>query len=402
MTGQNTTIQQLRGAAILLVLFQHFSLSSSAMAAIGLTNPGFVGVELFFVISGYVVMQTLRRHDWSVTYFVGRRLFRLYPPLALFLLMAGITFAWANSYPEGHIARAIFGGSPANFWAQSIEVLTGTYSGTNGNSYVFGAVWSLTVEFQFYFLVTALLAIAAALRIGAARTQAAIQVGAAAGLVILLACRGLVLAGGDVAGFLGMMLSWKADFLLGGVLLALAMPASALRTSRPGWLILVAVAAALVIIALGPAPPLTAMRVRMLDGFSMPALLALFAATVAIAAGHPAGLGMAGSRGARLLGRAFVWVGDRSYTIYLLHFPVMALVWLALFGIDPALVSSPVLYGVLQAAIALPISLLVAQGGYRLIEVPAIALGARLLAKHWPGRAPAAVLQPQAAARPAQ
>ncbi len=61
MTGQNITVQQLRGAAILLVLFQHFSLSSSAMAAIGLTNPGFVGVELFFVISGYVVMQT----DWS-------------------------------------------------------------------------------------------------------------------------------------------------------------------------------------------------------------------------------------------------------------------------------------------------------------------------------------------------
>lgn len=380
MTGRNLTIQQLRGAAILLVLFQHFSLPAALMAAIGATNPGFMGVELFFVISGYVVMQTLRQHAWSAGYFVGRRIFRLYPPIFVFLLLSGAVFAWANGYPDGHVARAVFGGTVGNFQAQAIEVLTGTYSGTHGNSYVFGAVWSLTVEFQFYFLVTIVLVGCSALRAGPARTEGVIVVGAAASLCVLLACRGIILLGGSVTGFLGMMISWKADFLLCGVLLALVVRPHARAINRPGLIIAAAIVAAAVIIACGPPPPITAVHVPVLDGFGMPALLVLFSVTVAAAAAAPGGLGLRGGRAGRLVGLAMAWVGDRSYTIYLLHFPIMALVWLGLFSLDPALVSAPLRYGVIQAAVALPLIALASELAYRLVEAPAIALGGRLIA----------------------
>lgn len=169
--GRNIAIQQLRGIAILLVLVQHFSLPNSLIAAFtpGIANPGYSGVELFFVISGFVVTQTLQANRWSVGYFVSRRVFRLYPPILVFLAVSLGVVLLANSYPEGHVARVIFGAPLDRFAAQAFAVLTGTFLGT-APIYVNGAMWSLSVEFQFYVALAVLLGVFALAGLDGARS----------------------------------------------------------------------------------------------------------------------------------------------------------------------------------------------------------------------------------------
>jgi len=72
-------IQVLRGIAILLVLIVHWSLGTQIFQWIGLINPGWIGVELFFVISGFVVIRSFERSDFDLGRFVAARTFRLYP-----------------------------------------------------------------------------------------------------------------------------------------------------------------------------------------------------------------------------------------------------------------------------------------------------------------------------------
>jgi len=54
---------------------------------LGLAPSGFLGVDVFFTISGYVVMQSLsRRHEEGVRSFYSRRIGRLFPPLLMVML----------------------------------------------------------------------------------------------------------------------------------------------------------------------------------------------------------------------------------------------------------------------------------------------------------------------------
>jgi|GEM_PF-5189659 len=82
-------IQILRAVAILLVLFQHLSISPPLLRMISptITVPGYVGVELFFVISGYVVTLSFSRGGFAPVSFLVRRIFRLHPAILVFLAL---------------------------------------------------------------------------------------------------------------------------------------------------------------------------------------------------------------------------------------------------------------------------------------------------------------------------
>ena len=80
-------IQGLRAIAVLLVFFAH--------ANWPLLSGGFVGVDIFFVISGYVITQLLlkeynNRQKIILHVFYARRLQRLLPMLVLMLIVTGI------------------------------------------------------------------------------------------------------------------------------------------------------------------------------------------------------------------------------------------------------------------------------------------------------------------------
>src|SRR5215510_15110856 len=85
----------LRGIAILAVLGFH--------AFPAFAPGGFVGVDVFFVLSGYlitgIILEQLRRSTFTLTDFYVRRARRLFPALAV-VLTACLVFGWFALLPD--------------------------------------------------------------------------------------------------------------------------------------------------------------------------------------------------------------------------------------------------------------------------------------------------------------
>lgn len=158
-TQQRRDIQGLRAIAVIMVVAFHA----------GLPVPGgFVGVDVFFVISGFVITAMLHR-EWSNSgtikfgAFYLKRFKRLAPALALTVVVTLL------------ISTVIFLMS-ANF---VIELTTGGYFAPTAETNPLLNTWSLSVEEQFYLVFPALIALGwyLAKRRGALRFSPAIIVG---------------------------------------------------------------------------------------------------------------------------------------------------------------------------------------------------------------------------------
>jgi len=80
-------IGALRAFAVIAVFFYHFK--------IPFFDGGFAGVDIFFVISGYlmtsIILNGFKKHNFSYTQFVKKRIIRIVPPLLVisaFILLA--------------------------------------------------------------------------------------------------------------------------------------------------------------------------------------------------------------------------------------------------------------------------------------------------------------------------
>lgn len=129
-----------RGIAVVAVLLNH-----TTRRAVG----GFLGVDLFFVLSGFLITSLLlREHERSdgidLRAFYVRRAVRLMPATLCALGLAGLMFAIGRGctpLPFAYVAAVVlFYGSN---WLQAI------WPGSMG---VLGHTWSLSIEEQYYFL----------------------------------------------------------------------------------------------------------------------------------------------------------------------------------------------------------------------------------------------------------
>lgn len=123
----------LRALAALLVVAFH--------AKLDFAGAGFLGVDMFFVLSGFLITSILKApgRESDCIGFVTRRLERLYPALLLFLL------AMAVALPLFQGGGAVWGEilPAALYIANYARLLTGEPD-------VLRHTWSLAVEFQFY------------------------------------------------------------------------------------------------------------------------------------------------------------------------------------------------------------------------------------------------------------
>jgi peptidoglycan/LPS O-acetylase OafA/YrhL len=169
-----------------------------------LTNPFYAGVELFFVISGYVVTRSLRRGHYQALEFLIRRVFRLYPPILVFILTTAImnTAIRVIGYPK--YALQALSVPFKDFAYQGWAILGGYLINLKvPASYMNSAMWSLSVEFQFYaFLATIALGLGW-LRLDTRLKDICVVTTAMAVLVIGLSAR------------VGMGLGNVADYLIG-------------------------------------------------------------------------------------------------------------------------------------------------------------------------------------------
>lgn len=147
-------IHGLRGACVLAIFAYHVVNSgllppaSSPFVALWLwlCDGLRYGVEVFFMISGYVIVRSLQRHA-SVALFMRDRVLRIFPlwlPLALAMLVA----AWAASHVSGVPSRAL-----PSVWTllPSLLILAPVLPVTN----IHPAQWSLCYELFFYVFAAA-------------------------------------------------------------------------------------------------------------------------------------------------------------------------------------------------------------------------------------------------------
>jgi peptidoglycan/LPS O-acetylase OafA/YrhL len=157
--GHQPALDGLRGLAVLLVLVFH--------AAHDWLRGGYVGVDVFFVLSGFLITALLigeraRSGTISLPGFYRRRVARLLPALGLFLAGTGLLLVFVAKargsapYAYGAVGAIAF----ANNW---IIVASGSALG-----HPLQPTWSLAVEEQFYLLWP--LALLLLLRRGVGRT----------------------------------------------------------------------------------------------------------------------------------------------------------------------------------------------------------------------------------------
>jgi peptidoglycan/LPS O-acetylase OafA/YrhL len=311
-------IQGLRALAVLLVVSTH--------AGVGAVPGGFVGVDVFFVVSGFLITGLLlaearAKGSVSLVDFYARRARRILPAAALTLLATDaavfflLNFVRARDAVHDSLYAAGFGAN-FRFLARATD-----YFAQSDPPSPFLHYWSLSVEEQFYVVWPALLSIAL---FGALVVRRRRDVGRHQHrrLLLVLVALGFVSLGWSIhltaalpsaAYFSPFTRAWE---LGAGAALAVAAPAfiqlpMAMRMVM-GWAGLLAIAASAVLFS---------------EATPFPGLFALVPALgTALAIG--AGIGVNESRFAphRLLAlRPMCFIGDRSYAFYLWHWPILIL-----------------------------------------------------------------------------
>jgi len=314
---------------------------------------GFLGVDVFFVLSGFLITTLLleehaRSGTVSMRSFFARRTLRLLPAVGALLAVHGLLAVWAGAdlslEARTAVAVALYGTN----W-----VAAGGGSLAAG----LGHLWSLSVEEQFYLLWPALLLFAMRGR----RPTRVIVVIALTGIVWATAVRAWLWLQGAGWEAIYVRTDARVDELLMGVLLAVAFrmgwrPSKHWRHVGAGALAVLLLCAATV--------HRDSSWLYVGGGFTVVGLAAVLLVGSVLDSGSP-------------LARAFAWspavrLGKASYSLYLWHVPIFFVVADRLAG-RPA--SQRLVLGLAGCAIATLAS-------YHLVEMPVMRLRRRRARPH--------------------
>src|SRR6056300_24596 len=147
-------IDGLRAIAVGAVIFYHAQITIFGHQPF---KGGFIGVDIFFVISGYLITSIILKElvttgSFSFKYFYERRVKRILPAL-LFVMLVSLPFAWMYLLPISFVdfSKSILYslGFSSNFYF----LYSGQkYGAVSGLFKPFLHTWSLSVEEQFYIL----------------------------------------------------------------------------------------------------------------------------------------------------------------------------------------------------------------------------------------------------------
>jgi peptidoglycan/LPS O-acetylase OafA/YrhL len=350
--GRLRSLDGLRGAAALVVVVHHCFLTDEVFAAPYLGLPGarfpslawwltytplhliWAGPEavlVFFVLSGFVLTRATNERGFRWRSYYPSRFLRLYPPAwAALGLAAAIEWAFLPSTPENaswwmndHIGRV----SGAAIGRDALLVRAG-----GGSSWLLTSLWSLKWEVIFSLALPAML-------IAASRYRAV----AAAELVALLMLTGIGLQAGSPA------VTYLPLFGI-GVLMArhqAAISAFTARFSRRTWRL---VATASLVLVTCPwsahAPTNPSLAPAEAAGAALLVVVFAFWRPVVAYAERP----------------SLQWLGKRSFSLYLVHEPIVVA---TAFMLGPGTTSL-----LLTLAIALPLALVVAHLFFSVVESP--------------------------------
>lgn len=375
---RNNDIEILRGLAIAMVLVEHLMDMSNAPLIQAIKTHYFSawgGVDLFFAISGLMIVRSLLEASYRATTptrvpvlvnFWIKRVWRLWPSSWFWLFGPFlVVLIFVPEFRHGDNFRAMLASLLGGVLNIANIQQWHAQAGFGMPNVVWGQYWSLSLEEQFYLVAAPLLLWAPR------RVVVAVMVGLIAWQFPMVRPSNA----SDIWWFI------RSDAFAWGVLVALLWDSTLpktlveptlLRHKRYAWVVL------------GVA--LTGIMATQLL-YSVPfdvALMAILSGALVFVASFDKGyLGVGG-----LPGRVLSWLGSRSYTVYLTHFFVIALISLTT-PLAHADRSSLLNMGEISAVVV-GASLLLAELSYRFLEVSA-RLHGRKLAKAYLARATAAL-----------
>lgn len=299
-SNYRSDIDGLRGIAVLCVVLFH--------AGVGGFSGGFVGVDIFFVISGYLICSIIQREieeqRFSYAKFYARRARRILPALFAVLLVCFVaavlvmTAAEMQDFSKSAVANI---GAVSNiyFWKSA------NYFSTSAELKPLMMTWSLSVEEQFYLFFPPVLLLIRRYKWNTGLALAALTAAS------LLASVWMTSRNPSTAFFLLPARAWELG--VGALLAHYDSRAALTRHALPAW----------VKQALGVAGLLAVVAaITMFDGTTafpgIAAALPVFGAAMLIAAN--------GSLVNRVIlgNKALVFVGLVSYSLYLWHWPMLS------------------------------------------------------------------------------
>lgn len=356
--GYQGGLDGLRSVAILTIMVTHASYLLAPAFSDRLLPGGFLGVDLFFALSGFLITALLIEERAAtgrtgVVAFYRRRALRLLPALAVVAVAHGIWAIWVGVGVERELKSLLAIGLYVSNWVQASgwTIAAGM-----------GHTWSLAVEEQFYLVWPAVFLVIARRRL---RPGTVLVV---AGLVIAAVCAWRAVVWTDLRPEwerVYVRTDLRLDSLLGGGALAFApahglLPTSLLRRAAPvAWLVFGAM-----LVAVHSDDDL-----MYFGGFTVVALTTPVMVWSAFAT-EPA---------RRILAHPLAeWIGRRSYGLYLWHVPVYVAVGYA-GRAAPFLASNPGRPWPLALVVASSViaTFVVAALSYRYVERPFLLRKAR-------------------------
>ncbi|WHT00485.1 MAG: hypothetical protein LZT29_03552 [Pantoea stewartii] len=367
--GWSTELEGLRGIASLWVLLGHISLLIHCHITL-LSSPG-IGVDLFILLSGYLMaknyVERQEKEPWqspeTIKKFWLRRFFRIAPLYYLLLAVALISGPWFGEMRDT-IAHVYSGTAtdPSRYADQSLMNVVTHFSFLFGvlPAYGFNTTlpdWSIGLEMQFYLLFPFIML--AVMRFGYAPALLCIMA---------LSCAGRYLLPDYYEAFeMPSMILIKLNMFISGMLLAEAVR----RKSLLYVVFALAGPVVSVFIGLGAIKLQVVMEALMIIG--MAAVLWQY---------------QENSLMARLIqlprkvlnNRLSTWLGDVSFSVYLLHLLIVIPAIALLLKQTDIAYQSDVTRFLIVCAVSLPLTYGLASLLYQYVEKPGIRLGKKVLA----------------------
>ncbi|NNH78322.1 acyltransferase [Acinetobacter sp. ANC 5380] len=285
-------INGLRAYAVMLVTLFHFGISGF--------SAGFIGVDIFFVISGFlmtsIVIKGLEKGNFSLLNFYLSRAIRIIPAL-FFLCSILLIIGWFLLLPLDYRALAKHSLSSVNFFSNIVYWKESGYFDTESHNKALLHTWSLSVEWQFYIIFPIIVALL--YKIKSSRSFIFLSFVTTSILSFILS---IIITNSNASSGFFLLPTRAWEMLLGGVIFFI--PKDKIPYQKPMEIL----------------------------GFVLILISCLIFSTSTLWPSFNAFLPVLGiflillsnqQNSILTRGKVFQWLGDKSYSIYLWHWPIV-------------------------------------------------------------------------------